>query len=188
MGAIVVSEFITLDGVFQDPGGSGEFDRGGWAFQFDRGPEGNKFKFDEVMAAGALLLGRVTYEGFAKAWPGMHDEFAGKMNAMPKYVVSSTLRDGEWNNSTVIATNILDSIRAIKRDVEGDILINGSGQLVRTLMKHRLVDEVRLMVYPIILGAGLSLFTNADDPTKLRLVDSRKAGETMILVYRPQPA
>jgi dihydrofolate reductase len=107
---------------------------------------------------------------------------------MPKYVVSSTLRDGEWNNSTVIATNMLDSIRAIKRDVEGDILINGSGQLVRTLMKHRLVDEVRLMVYPIILGAGLSLFTNADEPTKLRLVDSRKAGETMILVYRPQPA
>lgn len=187
-GAIVVSEFITLDGVFQDPGGSGEFARGGWAFQFDRGPEGNKFKFDEVMAAGALLLGRITYEGFAKAWPGMHDEFADKMNTMPKYVVSSTLDDGAWSNSTIIASNILESIRAVKRDVEGDILINGSGQLVRTLMKHRLVDEVRLMIYPIILGSGLSLFTNADEPTKLRLVESRKAGETMILVFRPQAA
>jgi dihydrofolate reductase len=187
VGGIVVSEFITLDGVFQDPGGAGEFERGGWAFQFDRGPEGNKFKFDEVMSAGTLLLGRVTYDGFAKAWPAMHDEFAGKMNSMPKYVVSSTLDSGEWNNTTVIRTNILESVRALKRDVEGDILINGSGQLVRTLMKHRLVDEIRLMVYPIVLGAGLGLFTSADEPSKLRLVESRKAGETMVLVYRPQP-
>lgn len=152
MSRIVVSEFITLDGVFQDPGGAGEFERGGWAFQFDRGPEGNKFKFDEVMSAGALLLGRVTYDGFARAWPTMHDEFAGKMNSMPKYVVSSTLDSGEWNNTTIIRTNVLEFVRALKRDLEGDILINGSGQLVRTLIKHRLVDEIRLMVYPIILG------------------------------------
>jgi dihydrofolate reductase len=186
MGAIVVSEFITLDGVFQDPGGSGEFDRGGWSFQFDRGPEGNKFKFDEVMSAGALLLGRVTYEGFAKAWPSMENEFAGKMNGMPKYVVSSTLDHGAWHNSTVIRTNILDSVRALRRDVEGDVLVNGSGQLVRTLLKHALVDELRLMVYPIILGAGLGLFASTDEPARLRLVESRKAGDTMILIYRPQ--
>jgi dihydrofolate reductase len=102
VGSIVVSQFVTMDGVFQDPGGSGEFDRGGWAFKFNRGPEGDKFKFDEVMAAGALLLGRQTYLGFAKAWPTMHDEFADKMNGMPKYVVSSTLHEGTWNNSTVM--------------------------------------------------------------------------------------
>ena len=187
MGGIAVSEFITLDGVFQDPGGAGEFERGGWAFQFDRGPEGNKFKYDEVMSAGALLLGRVTYEGFAKAWPTMHDEFADKMNAMPKYVVSSSLDHGDWNNTSVIRTNVLDSVRALKRDVTGDILVNGSAQLVRTLLKHRLVDELRLMVYPVILGAGLGFFASADESSKLRLVESRKAGETMILVYRPQP-
>jgi dihydrofolate reductase len=187
MGAIVVSEFVTLDGVFQDPGGAGEFDRGGWATQFDRGPEGNKFKFDEVMSAGALLLGRVTYEGFAKAWPSMHDEFADKMNSMPKFVVSTTLDDAEWNNTTVITTNVLDSVRGLKRDVEGNILVNGSAQLVRTLLRHGLVDELRLMVYPVILGAGLGFFATADEPSKLKLVESRKAGDTVILVYRPQP-
>lgn len=188
MGGVVVSEFITLDGIFEDPGGAGEMDRGGWAFQFDRGPEGNKFKFDEVMAAGALLLGRVTYEGFAKAWPSVHDEsgFADKMNSMPKYVVSSTLQEADWNNSTILTGSIPDIVRSVKEDVEGDILVNGSGRLVSSLTQHDLVDEYRLMVYPVILGKGKPLFTEAVDQRRLVLTENRKAGDTVILILRPQ--
>ena len=187
MSKVVVSQFITLDGVFQDPGGAGEFDRGGWAFQFDRGPEGNQFKLDEVMAAGALLLGRVTYQGFAAAWPSRTDEvgFADKMNSMPKYVVSTTLDRGDWNNSTVIRGNVPEEVRRLKQQVDGDILINGSGQLVRTLMEHDLIDEYRLMVYPIVLGAGRRLFAEASKAAALRLVDTIKAGDCLILIYHP---
>jgi dihydrofolate reductase len=187
MSKVVVSQFITLDGVFQDPGGVGEIDRGGWAFQFDRGQEGNKFKLDEVAAAGALLLGRVTYQGFAQAWPSRTDEvgFADKMNNMPKYVVSTTLDRGDWNNSTVIRGNVPDEVRRLKQHVDGDILINGSGQLVQTLMQHDLIDEYRLMVYPVVLGAGKRLFADASDAKALRLVDTIRAGECLILIYQP---
>ena len=187
MGDIVVSEFITLDGVMQDPGGADTFDRGGWAFQFDRGPEGNKFKFDEVMAAGALQLGRLTYEGFAKAWPSVQDDsgFAEKLNTMPKYVVSTTIENAGWANTTVIRGNVVEAVTALKQDVNGDVVVNGSAQLVRTLIEHDLVDEYRLMVYPIVLGAGTALFPAADAPSKLRLVEARKAGDTAILVYHP---
>jgi dihydrofolate reductase len=187
MSKVVVSQFVTLDGIFQDPGGTGELDRGGWAFQFDRGPEGNQFKFDEVMAAGALLLGRVTYQGFAQAWPSIQDEegFADKMNNMPKYVVSTTLDRGDWNNSTVIRRDVPDAVRRLKNEVAGDILINGSGQLVQTLMQHDLIDEYRLMVYPIVLGAGKRLFGDASQTTTLRLVESTPAGDSLILIYRP---
>jgi dihydrofolate reductase len=186
MSKVVVSQFITLDGVFQDPGGSGEFDRGGWSFQFDRGPEGNQFKFEEVAAAGALLLGRVTYQGFAQAWPSRTDEgFAAKMNSMPKYVVSTTLDRGDWNNSTVIRGDVPEEVRRLKEQIEGDILINGSGQLIQTLMAHDLIDEYRLMVSPIVLGTGKHLFTEASKTTSLRLVDTRKAGDCLILIYRP---
>jgi len=187
MGKVVVSQFVTLDGVFQDPGGSGEFDRGGWAFQFDRGPEGDRFKLDEVMAAGALLLGRVTYQGFAKAWPSMKDEvgFADKMNGIPKYVVSTTLDRAEWNNSTVIRGNVLEEVDTLRQQVDGDILINGSGQLVQTLMEHDLIDEYRLMVFPIVLGSGKRLFAGANKASTLRLVDTRKAGDCLILIYHP---
>jgi dihydrofolate reductase len=187
MGAVVVSEFITLDGVYQDPGGAGELDRGGWALQFDRGPEGNKFKFDEVMAAEVLLLGRTTYEGFANAWPTMADDsgFAAKMNSMPKYVVSSTLRQASWDNSTIISGNIPDAVRTLKQRVEGDILVNGSGQLVSTLAQHDLVDEYRFMMYPVILGKGKPFFSAAAQSHKLRLTESRKAGDTVILVFHP---
>ena len=187
MSKVVASQFITLDGVFQDPGGTGEFDRGGWAFQFDRGQEGNQFKLDEVMAAGALLLGRVTYEGFAEAWPSRTDEvwFADKMNSMPKYVVSTTLDRGQWNNTTVIRDNAPDEVRKLKQRVDGDILVNGSGQLVQTLMEHDLIDEYRLMVFPIVLGAGKRLFANASRSAPLRLVDTTKAGECLILIYHP---
>lgn len=126
MGKVVVSQFISLDGVVEDPGGAEGFDRGGWAFKFDRGPEGDKFKLDEVMASEALLLGRVTYEEFAKAWPSRSGDFADKFNGMPKYVVSTTLKHPEWNNSTVIDRDVAEAVAGLKRDVEGDILVNGS--------------------------------------------------------------
>jgi len=187
MSEVVVSQFVTLDGVFQDPGGTGEFDRGGWAFQFDRGSEGNQFKLDEVMAAGALLLGRVTYQGFAQAWPSMKDEvgFADKMNSMPKYVVSSTLDRGDWNNSTVIRGNVPDEVCRLQELVDGDILINGSGLLVQTLMQHDLIDEYRLMVFPVVLGTGKRLFADSTKATSLRLVDTIHVGDCLILTYRP---
>jgi dihydrofolate reductase len=185
MGKVVVSQFITLDGVVEDPGGAEEFDRGGWAFKFDRGPEGDKFKLDEVMASEALLLGRVTYEGFAKAWPSRSGDFADKFNGMPKYVVSTTLKDPEWNNSTVIDGDVAEAVAELKRDVDGDILVNGSVQLVQTLMEHDLVDEYRLMVFPTVLGAGKRLFGETSDAAKLRLVDAKPAGETLILIYEP---
>jgi dihydrofolate reductase len=187
MGKVVVSEFITLDGVVEDPGGAEDFDRGGWAFNFDRGPEGDKFKLDEVMASEALLLGRLTYEGFASAWPSRTDEvgFADKFNSMPKYVVSTTLEDPEWNNSTVIGGDVAEAVAALKREVDGDILVNGSVQLVRTLMEHDLVDEYRLMVFPTVLGAGKRLFGESGEAVALRLVDAKPAGETLILIYEP---
>jgi dihydrofolate reductase len=185
MGKVVVSQFISLDGVVEDPGGAEGFDRGGWAFEFDRGPEGDKFKLDEVMASEALLLGRVTYEGFARAWPSRDGEFADKFNNMPKYVVSTTLKDPEWNNSTVIEDDVAEAVAELKRDVDGDILVNGSVQLVQTLMEHDLVDEYRLMVFPTILGAGKRLFGETSDVVAQRLVDAKPAGETLILIYEP---
>ena len=185
MGKVVVSQFITLDGVVEDPGGAEEFDRGGWAFKFDRGPEGDKFKLDEVMASEALLLGRVTYEAFAKAWPSRSGDFADKFNGMPKYVVSTTLKDPEWNNSTVLDGDVAEAVAELKREVDRDILVNGSVQLVQTLMEHDLVDEYRLMVFPTVLGAGKRLFGETTDAVALRLVDAKPAGETLILIYEP---
>src|ERR671936_1308991 len=141
MGKIVVSQFVTLDGVIEDPGGAEGFERGGWAFRFERGPEGDKFKLDEVMAADALLLGRVTYQGFAEAWPSRSGEFADKFNGMPKYVASTTLQDPAWNNSTVIDGDVAQAVSGLKQEIDGDILVNGSVQLVQTLMDDDLVDE-----------------------------------------------
>jgi dihydrofolate reductase len=186
MGKIIVSQFITLDGVVEDPGGSEEFDRGGWAFNFDRGPEGDNFKLDEVMGSEALLLGRVTYEGFAEAWPSRSGGFADKFNGMPKYVVSTTLKDPEWNNSTVIDGDVAEGLAELKQRVDGDILVNGSVKLVQTLAEHDLVDEYRLMVFPTILGAGKRLFGETSDAAGLRLVDAKPAGETLILIYEPR--
>ena len=186
MGKVIVSQFITLDGVVEDPGGSEEFDRGGWAFNFDRGPEGDKFKLDEVMGSEALLLGRVTYEGFAEAWPSRSGGFADKFNSMPKYVVSTTLKDPEWNNSTVIDGDVAEGLAELKQRVDGDILVNGSVQLVQALAEHDLVDEYRLMVFPTILGAGKRLFGEISDAAALRLVDAKPAGETLILIYEPR--
>jgi dihydrofolate reductase len=186
MGKLVVSEFITVDGVAEDPGGEA-FERGGWAFQFDRGQDGDKFKLDELVAAEALLLGRVTYEGFARAWPQMKDEvgFAEKMNSMPKYVASRTLRDPEWSNTKVLDGDVGDAVRKVKEESEGELLVNGSMSLAQTLLEQGLVDEVRLMVFPIVLGAGKRLFGDTTKPRPLRQVESRQAGDTQIVIYRP---
>ena len=186
MGKIVVSQFVTVDGVIEDPGGSEGWDRGGWAFQFERGPEGDKFKLDEVMEAEALLLGRVTYEGFAEAWPSREGEFADKFNNMPKFVVSSTLEDPEWNNSTVIKPDdIAAEVGKLRDEPGGDILLNGSGQLLQALMEQGLVDEYRLMVFPVVLGAGKRLFSDLGQAAALQLTDSRPAGACQILIYEP---
>ena len=170
----------------EDPGGSEDFEHGGWSFKFDRGPDGDKFKLDETMASDALLLGRVTYEGFAEAWPSREGEFADKFNNMPKYVVSTTLEDPEWNNSTVIKGDVAGEISKLKDQPGGDILVNGSVQLIQTLTEHELVDEYRLMVFPVVLGSGKRLFSETSKAVPLKLVDSKPAGETHILVYQPK--
>jgi dihydrofolate reductase len=185
MGNVVVSQFVTLDGVVEDPGGSENFDRGGWAFQFERGPEGDKFKLDEVMAAEALLLGRVTYQGFAEAWPSREGEFADKFNNMAKYVVSTTLDEPQWNNSTVIDGDLAGAVGRLKQQEGGDILVNGSVQLIQALMEHDLIDEYRLMVFPVVLGGGKRLFNETSKPVPLKLVDAKPAGATQILTYHP---
>jgi dihydrofolate reductase len=183
MAKLVVSQFMTLDGVVEDPGGAEDFERGGWALKFDRGAEGDKFKLDEVMASEALLLGRVTFQGFAQAWPSREGEFADKFNAMPKYVVSTTLRDPEWNNSTVIDSDVAGAVSKLKQELHGDILVNGSVQLVRTLVDQGLVDEYRLMVFPTLLGAGKRLFGETNAAASVRLAHSQPAGETVILTF-----
>ncbi len=185
MSRVVVSQFMTLDGGVEDPGGSEASPFGGWAFQFDRGTVGDAFKLDEVLGAGALLLGRRTYEGFAEAWPSREGEFADKLNTMPKYVVSSTLTAPAWSNTTVVGTDIAGAVERIKREVDGDVLINGSVTLVGELLDHGLVDELRLMVFPVLTGGGLRLFPEARTRRKLRLTDVRQAGETLITIYAP---
>ncbi len=185
MRRIVVSEFISLDGVIEDPGGSEHTEHGGWSFKFSD-PEGMKFKLDEVTAAEALLLGRVTYEGFAAAWPGMKDDvgFAEKMNSMPKYVVSRTLSHGDWNNTTVLSGDVAEEVRALKAQDGGEILVNGSGTLIRELIAHDLIDEYRLMVFPIVLGTGKRLFEDAPGAPVLKLSDLKRLGSgTLILTY-----
>jgi dihydrofolate reductase len=183
MRKVIVSEFVTLDGVIEDPGGSEEFEHGGWAFRFDRGPEGDKFKLDEVLASDALLLCRTTYEGFAEAWPSRDGEFADKFNTMPKYVVSTTLDEPlEWNNSTVIKDNVAEEVSKLKQQQGGDILVNGSVQLVHTLMEHDVIDEYRLMVFPIVVGTGKRLFGDVGQTRALRLVESKPVGPDGVLI------
>src|SRR6476620_10837927 len=139
MGQIVVTEFVSLDGVMEDPGGAEDFKHGGWSFKISRGDEGDKFKLDETFASEARLLGRVTYEGFAEAWPSRDGEFADKFNNMPKYVVSSTLRDPEWKNTTVLAGDVAEEVGKL-REQNGDVVVHGSPQLVQTLLERDLVD------------------------------------------------
>jgi dihydrofolate reductase len=184
MGKVVVTEFISLDGVIEAPGDPTEYERGGWAT--GGGQEGMQFKFDELIASDAQLLGRTTYEGFAKAWPTMEGtgEFGEKMNEMPKFVVSTTLRDPQWNNTTVLNGDLVADIDELTKRFKGDILVAGSGKLVQSLVELDLVDELRLMVYPIVLGKGKRLFGDTSEKKQLALVDSKTLdGGVIILTY-----
>jgi dihydrofolate reductase len=188
MGKIVVTEFVSLDGVMEDPGGAEAYRHGGWVFEFDRGEEGNKFKLDEILEAEAQLLGRVTFEGFAAAWPEREDPggFAERMNSMPKYVVSSTLREASWSNSTILSGELPDEIARLHREVDGTILVAGSAQLVQGLLEHNLIDELRLMVFPVVLGEGKRLFGDVSAKKSLRLAGSKAVGDGVaILTYEP---
>ena len=186
MGKLAVTEFVSVDGVFEDPGGAEGYEHGGWTFEYDRGDDGNKFKLDEVMEAEVQLLGRVTYEGFAEAWPSREGEFADKLNSDPKYVVSTSLTDPEWQNTTVIDGDVPAEIAKLKDETEGVILVAGSGTLVRTLLENDLVDELRLMVFPTVLGRGKRLFPEGIDRLKLKLAESRQVGSdgVQVQIYR----
>jgi dihydrofolate reductase len=188
MGKLVVTEFVSVDGVFEDPGGAEDYEHGGWTFGYDRGDEGNKFKLDELMEAEVQLFGRVTYEGFAAAWPSREGEFADKINSAPKYVVSNTLEDPEWQNTTVISGNVAGEIAELKEQTNGAILVAGSGTLVGTLLGTDLVDELRLMVFPTVLGRGKRLFPDGIDRLKLTLTESRQVGPDGVQVQVYQGA
>jgi dihydrofolate reductase len=184
MGTIIVTEYVSLDGVMEAPGGGEDFRHAGWTFEVERGEDGDRFKLDEALAADALLLGRVTYEGFAAVWPSMHGEVADTFNSMPKYVVSRTLRNAEWENSTVLDGDVVAEVSALREGVDGAVVVHGSARLVRTLLENDLVDELRLMVFPIVLGAGRRLFAEMDDKVRLRLAGTRTVGDGIaILTY-----
>jgi dihydrofolate reductase len=183
MGRIVVTEFISLDGVVEAPGGGEGYKHDGWTFEFDRGDDGNKFKLDETRASAALLLGRRTYEGFAAAWPSREGEFADLFNSMPKYVVSRTLENADWNNTTILRN--LDDVAKAQDEVDGDLVVHGSAQLVQGLLERDLVDELRLMVFPVVLGTGKRLWGETSDKKTFQLADSKTVGEGIaILTFR----
>lgn len=191
MGKLVVTEFVSLDGVMEDPGGSEGTKHGGWTFKFDRGAAGDAFKLDELRAADAQLLGRVTYDGFAAAWPTIDaGEFGVKMNAMPKFVVSTTLSNPTWNNTTVLRGDLRDEVGELVARYPGDILVAGSARLVQTLLALDLVDELHLMVFPITLGGGKRLF--ADDAAEagvaaFELTSTQQTGQAAILTLQRAP-
>ena len=186
MGKLVVTEFISIDGVFEDPGGAEGYEHGGWTFEYDRGDEGNAFKLEELTDAEVQLLGRVTYEGFAAAWPSREGPFADKLNSDPKYVVSRTLQHPAWQNTTVLSGDAAEDVTRLKQQTEGVILVAGSGTLVATLLAADLVDELRLMVFPTILGRGRRLFPDGIDRLKLKLAETRTVGPdgVQIIIYR----
>lgn len=187
MGRIIVTEFVSLDGVAEAPGGDDNFIRGAWTFEFDRGEEGYKFKLDETRNSAALLLGRRTYDGFAEAWPGREGEFADLFNALPKYVVSATLTDPSWGDTTVLSGNVVDEVRKLKEQVTGDVVIHGSLRLVQTLIEHDLVDELRLMLFPAVVGTGRKLFGDTSEMKRLRLSEHKIVGDDIaILIYTPR--
>ena len=181
---IVVTEFVSLDGVMEAPGGE-PFKYPGWTFECDRGEDGNRFKLDETMRADALLLGRRTYESFAGAWPQREGEFADKFNSMPKFVVSTTLKDPEWSNTTVLDGNdTTAAVRQLKEELDGELQVPGSHQLVQELIASDLVDQVNLMVFPVILGTGKKAFDETPERRNLRLKESKVVGEGIaVLVY-----
>jgi dihydrofolate reductase len=189
MGKIVATEFISLDGVIEDPGGSEDYVHGGWTFEIDRGEEGNAFKLGELEESAAQLFGRVTYEGFAEAWPGREDDphmggFAKMINKMPKYVYSTTLGTAEWENTTVLSGDFARDIAKVKEEVDGVILVAGSAQLVQGLIAADLLDELRLMLFPVTLGGGKRLFADDGRKVPLTLGDARTVGDgVQILTY-----
>jgi dihydrofolate reductase len=184
MGRIIATEFVSLDGVVEAPGGGEDFVYAGWSFEIDRGDEGNKFKVDETVESDALLLGRKTYEGFAAAWPSREGEFAYKFNRMPKYVVSSTLGTPEWSNTTVLRGDLAQEVGRLRERHGGPIVVHGSPTLVQGLLEHDLLDELRLMVYPVVLGKGKRLFGNTTTKKRLRLQSSRVVGDGVeIAIY-----
>jgi dihydrofolate reductase len=181
---IVVTEFVSLDGVMEDPGGAEKYEHGGWTMPYWN-DEIAKFKLDELMASNGLLLGRVTYEGFAAAWPSMTDVFADRMNSMPKYVVSSTLDTLSWNNSRRLDGDLATEVAGLREQPGGDILVAGSASVARQLLHLGLVDELRLVVYPVVLGAGKRLY-GEDSYTKLDLVENKTTPTgAVLMVYRP---
>jgi dihydrofolate reductase len=184
MGKLVVTEFVSLDGIIEDPGGAESFRHGGWTFEFQTGDASGQFKFKELMASDAQLLGRVTYEGFAKAWPTMEGtgEFGEKMNSMPKYVVSSTLTEPTWENTTVLSGDLTSEVNALKQQYEGDILVAGSARLVQGLLERDLVDELRLMVFPILLGGGKPLFGDLGDKLRLERGETLELGDGVVVL------
>src|SRR4029453_5656061 len=177
MGKIVVSDNVSLDGVIQDPAGDEGFRHGGWVGLIKDSPELNQLALDEALGADALLLGRRSYEWFAARWPSRSGELADRLNGLPKYVVSSTLDDPAWNNSTVLKGEGLDEVSKLKKELEGKILIAASFQLVRTLIEHDLVDELRLKIFPVVLGAGERLFGETSDKKPMRLVHTQTVGD-----------
>ena len=184
MGRIIVTEFVSLDGVIDTPGGKGDFKYAGWTSDISRGEEGDKFKFDETFNSEAQLFGRVTYVNFAAAWPSMKGEFADKFNALPKYVVSSTLKKGDWGNTTVLNGDMVEQVTNLKKIVDGNIVVHGSAKLVQGLLENNLLDELRLMIFPVILGSGKRLFGDTTDKKRLQLMDSKKVGDGVaILTY-----
>ena len=186
MSRIVVSEFVSLDGVMEDPGGSEHFERGGWVFEISQGEGGAQFKLEETMGSDALLLGRKTYDGFAEAWPEREGEFADRFNSMPKYVISSTLENPAWNNSTVLGGDVVDEVTKLRAASGGDIVVHGSARLVQTLIENDLVDELRLMIFPVVLGSGKRLFGETSGKRRMLLAESRTVGEGVtIAIYRP---
>jgi dihydrofolate reductase len=184
MGKLVVTEFVSLDGVMQAPGGE-DFKYPGWSFEFDRGEDGNDFKLQETLDTEVLLIGRVTYESFAGAWPSREGAFADKFNTMPKYVVSSTLEDPEWNNTTVLKGDVVEEASKLKQEIDGIIQVPGSNRLVQALLENDLVDELHLMVFPVVLGTGRRVFGEFSERTDWRLAESKPVGPdgVLVLVY-----
>jgi dihydrofolate reductase len=187
MGKIVISENVTLDGVIQDPTGEEGFGRGGWGRMGNKTREAwAKVLTDEALGTKALLLGRRTYEDFAPRWSSRSGEWADRLNSLPKYVVSATLEDPDWNNSTVLKGDVVNEVSKLKQKVNGDILVYASGRLVHALMEHDLVDELRLMTFPFVLGAGERLFGETSDQKPMRLLDTRTVGDDLaFLTYQP---
>lgn len=187
MGKIVVTEFISLDGVVEDPGGAEDFEHGGWSFEIDRGEQGDKFKLDELLEADAQLFGRKTYEGFAAAWPTREDDvgFADRINSMPKYVYSTTLQSADWTNSTILSGDFAAAMRKLKGEVDGPILVAGSVALVQGLLENDLVDELRLVLFPVVLGSGKRLFGPSDKlPMQLTNAETSGAGVQLLTYAR----